>query len=73
MTAQLDKIIEVFKEHLKALHDRHDEVTGQIIISKLMIVRSYALLDKIEAEQSAGIYCGVLGGERHFIADHETR
>jgi hypothetical protein len=58
MTAQLDRIIDVFKEHLKALHDSHDEVTGQIVISRLMIVRSYALLDKIEAELSARVYCG---------------
>jgi hypothetical protein len=56
MTEQLDKIIEVFKEHLKARRDCRDEVTGQIMISRLMIVRSYALLDKIEVEQGARIY-----------------
>ena len=55
MTAQLDAIIDLFKEHIKALHDGRDEATGQIILSRQMIVRSYALLrlgDKIEAEQS---------------------
>jgi hypothetical protein len=46
-----EQIIDVFKEHLKALRDCRDEVTGQIMISRLMIVRSYALLDKMEAEQ----------------------
>ena len=53
MTAQLDYIIDMFKEHLRALRDDRDEVTGQIIISRQMIVRSYALLrlaDKIEAD-----------------------
>ena len=53
MTAQLDYIIDMFKEHLKALSDDRDEVTGKIIISRQMIVRSYALLrlgDKIEAD-----------------------
>jgi len=53
MTAPLDYIIDMFKEHLRALRDGRDEVTGQIIISRQMIVRSYALLrlaDKIEAD-----------------------
>jgi hypothetical protein len=72
MTEQLEKIIDVFKEHLKALHDCRDEVTGQILISRLMIVRSYALLDKIDAELGADLLAGV-GGERHLIAGRETR
>ena len=53
VTEQLDKIIDVFKEHLQALRDGRAEATGLVIISKLMIARSHALLDKIEAEQSA--------------------
>ena len=53
MTAQLDHVIDMFKEHLKVLRDDRDEVTGLIIISRQMIARSYALLrlaDKIEAD-----------------------
>jgi hypothetical protein len=49
-----DNIIEVFKEHLIALRDERDDAAGQIILSRQMIRRSYALLrigDKIEAEQ----------------------
>ena len=56
MTAQLDDIIDMFKEHLRALRDDREEVTGRIIISRQMIVRSYALLrlgDKIEADFKA--------------------
>jgi hypothetical protein len=54
MTMHLDRITEVFKEHVRALREDRDEAAGLVIISRQMIVRSYALLrlgDKIEAEQ----------------------
>jgi len=55
MTAQLDNIIGVFKHHVQALRDSRDDVTGHIIVSRQMIVRSYTLLrlgDKIQVEQA---------------------
>lgn len=55
MNAQLDKIIDAFKAHLRGLRDCRDEARGQIITSRLMIERSYALLNKIEAEQTSRI------------------
>ena len=44
MTWQSDKIIEKSKEHLTALRESRDEITGLIMLSRQMIVRSYALL-----------------------------
>jgi len=44
MTWQSDKIIEKSKEHLTALRERRDEITGLIMLSRQMIERSYALL-----------------------------
>jgi len=44
MTWWSDKIIEKSKEHLTVLRESRDEITGIIIISRQMIVRSYALL-----------------------------
>lgn len=44
MTWQSDKIIEKSKEHLAALRERRDEITGLIMLSRQMIERSYALL-----------------------------
>ena len=44
MTWWSDKIIEKSKEHLTVLRESRDEITGLIIISQQMIVRSYALL-----------------------------
>ena len=54
MTAQLDDIIGELRQHVQALRDSRDDVTGYIIVSRQMIARSYTLLrlgDKIQAEQ----------------------
>jgi hypothetical protein len=53
MIWQSDKIIEKSKERFIALRESRDEMTGPIMISRQMIVRSYTLLglmDKTETD-----------------------
>jgi len=49
--------IEMFKEHLQALHRGHDDAARHITTSREMIERSYELLrlaDTIEASSKRG-------------------
>jgi hypothetical protein len=54
MAWQQNNIIEVFREHLDALHRGYDDAVEHVTISRQTIERSQGLLrliDKIEAEQ----------------------